>query len=60
MKDCLMHADISPFTGRPEKGDEISRVIKRFLHIKKEGHPSDNLLIRGGEKQNRAIYSLSR
>ena len=33
MKDCLMHADISPFTGRPEKGDEISRVIKRFWVI---------------------------
>jgi len=23
------------------------------LHIKKEGHPSDNLLIRGGETINR-------
>ena len=49
MKDRLMTRDISPFFWVSSKGGDIAACIKRFLYIKKEGHPSDNLLICGGE-----------
>lgn len=48
MKDRLMTRDIYPFFWVSSKGG-ISACIKRFLYIKKEGHPSDNLLVCGGE-----------
>ena len=49
MKDRLMTRDISLFFWASSKGGDISACIKRFLYTKKEGHPSDNLLICGGE-----------
>lgn len=48
MKDRLMTSDIFPFFWASSKGG-ISACIKRSLYTKKEDHPSDNLLIYGGE-----------
>lgn len=49
MKDRLMTRDISLFFWASSKGGIYQRALSGFCIQKKEGHPSDNLLIYGGE-----------
>lgn len=49
MKNRLMARDMYPlYLDYSKKGEAYQRALSGFC-IKKEGHPSDNLLIYGGE-----------